>query len=255
MSLKYQWLELLYLLVLKELKVRYKRSWLGYVWAIANPFMFALVYWVAFKLIMRVPTENYIVFLLSGIFPWRWLSQGVIHGTGSFIHNLSLVRRVSLPKLILPLSHVVQEMVHFICAIPVIFFFMIINKVALQSWSFLWGVPLMVLLQILWVFPLAVIGAVCHVYVRDVEYLLGILFSILFYLTPMVYPLSMVPSAYQPLFKANPAYWLIDAWRLVLVGGDLTFSHMINIVGAIVVFSAIAISIYRRMAPRIGELV
>lgn len=251
----YQWAELLYLLLLKELKVRYKRSLLGYLWAVANPLVFALVYWVAFKFIMRVQMENYIVFILTGMFPWGWLSQSMTQGTGSFTNNLSLVRRVTLPKLILPLSYVMHEMVHFILAMPVVFFFIVITGKHILPLSLLWQIPLMLVLQTLFVLPLTVIGAVLNVYVRDIQYLVGILFSVLFFSTPMVFPLSMVPVGYQQYFKINPTYWLIDSWRIVFSGDILPLEHLAIMLGSIALFSLLATWIYHRLAPRIAELV
>ena len=93
------WIDLITVLVQKELKVRYKSSMLGYFWALANPFAFALVYWVAFKLVMRVQMENYTVYLLTGLFPWLWLSVGINRATQSFIDNAMLVKKLRLPKL------------------------------------------------------------------------------------------------------------------------------------------------------------
>jgi lipopolysaccharide transport system permease protein len=247
--------ELLYLLVLKELKVRYKRSVLGYLWAIANPFAFALVYWVAFKFIMRVQMENYTVFILTGMFPWGWLSQSMIQGTGSFTNNLSLVRHVKLPKLILPSSNVLQEMAHFVLAIPVVFFFVAFSSERIHIVPLLWELPLMLVLQAFFVLPLTVIGAVLNVYVRDIQYLVGILFSVFFFVTPMVYPLSMVPQGYQGYFKLNPAFWLIDSWRIVFAGGILPLQHIACVLGSILVFSFIAALVYRRLAARIAELI
>lgn len=247
--------ELLYLLVLKELKVRYKRSVLGYLWAIANPFAFALVYWVAFKFIMRVQMENYTVFILTGMFPWGWLSQSTIQGTGSFTNNLSLVRRVKLPKLILPSSNVLQEMAHFVLAIPVVFFFIAVSSERIHVIPLLWQLPLMLLLQAFFVFPLTILGAVLNVYVRDIQYLVGILFSVFFFATPMVYPLSMVPEGYQGYFKLNPAFWLIDSWRIVFAGDILPWQHVACVFGWIAVFSLIAALVYRHLAARIAELI
>lgn len=247
--------ELLYLLVLKELKVRYKRSVLGYLWAIANPFAFALVYWVAFKFIMRVQMENYTVFILTGMFPWGWLSQSVIQGTGSFTNNLSLVRHVKLPKLILPSSNVLQEMAHFVFAIPVVFFFIALGSEQIHVVPMLWQLPLLLVLQASFVFPLTVIGAVLNVYVRDIQYLVSILFSVFFFVTPMVYPLRMVPEGYQGYFKLNPAYWLIDSWRIVFAGDILPVGHVVCVLGSIVVFSLIAAWVYWRLARRIAELI
>lgn len=247
--------ELLYLLVLKELKVRYKRSVLGYLWAIANPFAFALVYWVAFKFIMRVQMENYTIFILTGMFPWGWLSQSMIQGTGSFTNNLSLVRHVKLPKLILPSSNVLQEMAHFVLAIPVVFFFIAFSSEQIHIIPLLWQLPLLLVLQAFFVFPLTVIGAVLNVYVRDIQYLVGIMFSVFFFVTPMVYPLSMIPEGYQGYFKLNPAYWLIDSWRIVFAGNILPIGHVICVLASIVVFSLIAAWVYRRLAGRIAELI
>jgi lipopolysaccharide transport system permease protein len=247
--------ELLYLLVLKELKVRYKRSVLGYLWAIANPFAFALVYWVAFKFIMRVQMENYTVFILTGMFPWGWLSQSTIQGTDSFTSNLSLVRHVKLPKLILPGSNVLQEMAHFVLAIPVVFVFIAFSGERFHVLPLLWQLPLMLLLQALFVFPITVIGAVLNVYVRDIQYLIGIMFSVFFFVTPMVYPLSMVPADYQIYFKLNPAYWLIDSWRIVFAGDTLPLGHVAALIGWIATFSLVAAFVYRRFAARIAELI
>jgi lipopolysaccharide transport system permease protein len=250
-----QWVELLFLLVLKELKVRYKRSFLGYLWAIVNPLVFGMVYWVAFKFIMRVEMENYIVFILTGLFPWGWLSQSMTQGTGSFTNNLPLVRRVNLPKLILPLSNVVQEMVHFFFAIPVVLLVMAITGEHINPLPLLWQIPMMLVLQALFVFPLAVIGATLNVYARDIQYLVGILFSVLFFATPMIYPVSMIPEEYRTYFKLNPAYWLIDSWRIVFAGDILPLEHLGYVFGWIAIFSLLAIWTYRRLASRIAELV
>jgi ABC-type polysaccharide/polyol phosphate export permease len=189
------------------------------------------------------------------MFPWGWLSQSVIQGTGSFTNNLSLVRHVKLPKLILPLSTVLQEMVHFVFAMPVIFFFILTAGAPIRSLSLLWQLPLMLVLQAFFVFPLAVIGAVLNVYARDIQYLVGILFSVFFFVTPMVYPLSMVPEGYQSYFKLNPIYWLIDSWRIVLAGNTLPLEHLACLLGWIAVFSLVAGLTYRRMSGRIAELI
>jgi lipopolysaccharide transport system permease protein len=199
--------------------------------------------------------ENYLVFVLTAMFPWGWLSQSTTQGTGSFTNNLSLVRRVNLPKLILPASNVIQEMVHFVFAIPVVLFFIVASGEQLHPLSMLWQVPLMLVLQALLVMPLAVIGAVLNVYVRDTQYLVGILFSVLFFLTPIVYPLSMVDEDYQRYFKLNPFYWLIDSWRIVFAGDILPFDHVACILGTIVALSIIAGWTYWRLASRIAELI
>lgn len=246
--------ELLYLLVLKDLKVRYKSSVLGYLWAIANPFAFALVYWVAFKFIMRVQMENYSVFLIAGMFPWIWLSNGITQATRSYQNNISLIKRVNLNRAILPLSNIMQEMAHFLFALPVIVLFMALGGGHVFYWNWLWQIPLMMAVQLAFIYPVALIFAVANVYVRDIEYLVGIGFSLLFFATPMVYPIEMIPEAYQGYFALNPLHTLIACWRSVLLDGQIEpgllgyFSLWIISIGVIAFF------FYRQRSGRIGEL-
>lgn len=250
-----QWGELIYLMVLKELKVRYKRSFLGYLWAIANPFAYGFVYWIAFKFIMRIDMENYSVFVLTGMFPWAWLSASVTQATQSYTNNAATVRKTSVPKLILPLSNVLNEMTHFVFATPAVLFFVLFTTSLQHPATLLWQYPLMLILQCAFIYPLAVIGGVLNVYVRDVQYLTGLMFSWLFFVTPMVYPLSMVPERFRPYFTLNPAYGLIQSWRDVFAG-RLMDPHL---VAALVLWAAgfalLASWIYRRKAARIAELV
>jgi lipopolysaccharide transport system permease protein len=246
--------ELLYLLVVKELKVRYKSRFLGYVWALINPLAFALVYWIAFKFIMRVEMANYSLYLITGIFPWVWLSLGVTNGARSYIHNASLIKKASLPRAILPLSCVVQETVHFIFALPVILAFLVLAGDHAVSAAWLWQIPMLILLQVAFVFPLALSAALANVYVRDVEYLAHIGFSLLFFATPMVYPITMVPDAYRPYFELNPLYALMQSWRSALLDGSTDLHHLGYAATVALVMSIATWLLYRKLAPRIGEL-
>lgn len=245
--------ELLYLLVSKELKVRYKNSVLGYLWAVANPLAFAVVYYVAFKMIMRVPMPNYSIFLLAGLFPWVWLTNSIAHATGSYRNNTSLIKRVTLPRAILPLSNVAHEMVHFCFALPVLALFVIAagNQLFL---SWLWLLPLMVLLQFALVYPVALMFALLNVYVRDVEYLVGIGLSLMFFLTPIVYPLSMVPEKYQWYFSLSPLAALIDCWRGVLLEGEVQLSAALYCLFVAAGLGVSAALIYGRTQAKLGEL-
>jgi lipopolysaccharide transport system permease protein len=245
--------ELLYLLVLKELKVRYKSSVLGYLWALANPFAFAFVYWFAFKFIMRVDVENYSLFLITGLFPWIWLSASVTQATRSFHNNVSLVKKVRIDRPVLPLSNALQEMMHFLFALPVLLGFLVFAG-ELYYLSWLWLIPLMLLTQLAFVYPLAAVLALTNVYLRDVEYLVGIGFSLLFFAIPMVYPLSMVPAEYRVYIEINPLNALIQSWRTVLLEGSLNGPYMLYVLVCASLFGVIAWWAYRRYEARIVEL-
>lgn len=250
--------DLIYLLVLKDLKVRYKSSLLGYVWAVANPLIFAFVYWIAFKFVMRVQMANYSIFLLTGMFPWIWLSAGVTQATKTYQANTSLVKRVNLNRSILPLSAIASEMVHFLFALPVIVFFLAISGIGVGigtlHLSWLWQVPLLIVLQLAFMYPLALILAISNVFVRDIEYLVGVMFSALFFATPMVYPLDMVPAEYRAYFAANPLHSLIQGWRSVLLEGTLSGYDFAYCAVCALVFSIGAVAMYRKFSHRLGEL-
>lgn len=247
--------ELLYVLVRKELKARYKNRFLGYVWALANPFAFAFVYWIAFKFIMRLDIENYSLFLITGMFPWVWMSVGIAGATRSFVINASLIRKVRLPRAILPLGNVAQEMVHFGFALPVIMAFLWFAGEIRPMASWLWQIPLLLAVQVAFVYPLALAFAVANAYVRDIEYLVGICFSLLFFATPMVYPITIVPEAYRRWFELNPLHALMQSWRSVFLQGTLEPGLLACALAFAAVTGLIAWALYRKLAPRIGELV
>lgn len=246
--------ELLYLLVRKDLKVRYKSSLLGYLWALANPFLFALVYWIAFKFVMRVQMENYSLFLITGLFPWIWLSGSVTQGTRVFQVNTSLVKKVNLNRAVLPLSVVVEGMVHFLLALPVIIAFLVVTGVTFAQWSWLWQIPLLVGVQLLFTYPLALVFSVANVFVHDIEYLVGVGFALLFFATPMVYPITMVPPEFRPYFELNPLHALINGWRSVLLDGVLHVPHLLYCLAWGIAIAIIALTVYRRYGHRLGEL-
>jgi len=247
--------ELLYVLVRKELKARYRNRFLGYVWALANPFAFAFVYWIAFKFIMRMEIENYSLFLITGMFPWVWLSVGVTGATRSFIVNASLIKKVNLPRAILPLGNVAQEMVHFGFALPAIFAFLWFAGEIRPIASWLWQVPVLLALQVAFVYPLALSFALANAYVRDIEYLVGIGFSLMFFATPMVYPITMVPEEYRHYFELNPLHAMMQSWRTLFLQGTLDVRHMAYAAAFAAVTGVIAWLLYRKLARRIGELV
>ena len=244
--------ELLWLLVLKELRVRYKGSVLGYLWAIANPLAMTVVYYIAFRIILRVDMPYYGVYLVTGLFPWAWASASLSRGSGSYRANESLVRKVQTERLILPLSDVLQEMLHFLFACPVILIALVVTTgTFFPQWVVL--IPVMAVVQLAVTFPLTLILASIGVIARDVEHLVGVLLQVVFFLTPIVYPLRSIPDEYRRYFELNPFFSLVNAWRSVFYEGalDLTAIGWLGIFVAL--FGAVAWTIHRRVEPRIGE--
>jgi lipopolysaccharide transport system permease protein len=247
--------EFLYLLTRQELKARYKGRFLGYVWALAYTFALAFVYWIAFKIIMGLDVTNYSVYLVAGMFPWVWLAMGVTSATRSFVVNAPLIREMGLAHAILPLSNVMQEMVHFVLALPAVVAWVWLAGGYDATVSWLWQIPLMLALQLAFVYPIALGCALANAYVRDIEYLLGIAFPLLFFATPMVYPISIVPEPLHQYFELSPLHALMQSWRSVFMESALDPALMAYAAGWAVALAAIAWALYRKLAPRVGEVV
>lgn len=250
-----QLIEFLYLLTRMELKARYKGRFLGYVWAVGTPFALAFAYWVVFKIIMRLEMDNYSVYLVTGLFAWTWLSMAVSSAARSFVVNAPLVREMAAMRAILPLSNVMQEMAHFAFALPLVIAWVMLAGGYASSPSWAWQIPVMLIAQAVFVYPLALACALANAYIRDVEHLLGIAFLVLFFATPMVYPVSMVPEPLHPYFELNPLHALMQSWRSVFLEGALDFARLGYAAAFSVASGAIAWLLYRRFAPRISEVV
>ena len=247
--------EFLYLLTRQELKARYKGRVLGYVWALAHTFALAFVYWIAFKIIIGLDMTNYSVYLVAGMFPWVWLSMGVTGATRSFVVNAPLIKEMGLAHAILPLASVMQEMAHFVLVLPALIAWVVLPGGYEPAVSWLWQIPLLLVLQLGFVYPIALGCAVANAYVRDIEYLLGIGFPLLFFATPMVYPISIVPEPLLQYFELNPLHTLMQSWRSVFMEGALDPAQLAYVAGWAVALGAVAWALYRKLAPRVGEVV
>ena len=165
-----------------------------------------------------------------------------------------LIKKANLPRAVLPLSSVAQEMVHFLFALPVIFAFLMVAGDFGPRASWLWQIPVLTVLQLAFTYPLALSLALANVYIRDIEYLIGIAFTLLFFATPMVYPITMVPEDYRLYFELNPVHALMDSWRSVLMQGGVEAGKLAYTAFSAAASGVVALLLYRRLAPRIGEI-
>ncbi len=252
-SMKY-YADLIFILTQKEMKIRYKNSFLGYLWSIGNPLAFAFVYFVAFKVVMKIQMEDYVLFLIAGLFPWQWFSNSVNASTGIFIGNASIIKKVSFPRNIVPLALVLQDMIHFALSIPVIVFFLFVFHKS-PSWSWVPGIPILLLIQLLVTYGFALIMSSVNLFFRDIERLVSIFLALLFYFTPIIYSESMIPARYGRLMKLNPLYYLMVSWRELFMSGRLEMSSLLLSASQALVFLAIGFLVYKKLSWRFAEVV
>ena len=248
--------DLIFVLVQKEIKVRYKNSALGYVWSVANPLLFTAVYYVALGVFLRfnVPGYPFPLFLIAGQFPWQWLSNSVNCAPTVFLSNASLIKKVRFPRNVLVVSSVLNDAIHFLLSVPVIALLLLWYGFV-PSWSWVPGIPLLALAQFLIVYGAALAVASVNVFFRDLERLVGIFLQALFFLTPVVYSASIVPSQYHVWIRLNPVAPLIRAWQKLFLDGHLDPLLVAAAYLSGLVCFAVGSLVYRVLSPRFGELV
>lgn len=210
----YKYRELLRTNVKKEIRGKYKGSFLGVLWSFVNPLLMTLVYAIVFPFLLRSTTPHYVTYLVIGILPWNWFTTIVAQGTTTFLSNAGIIKKVYFPREILPISVVTSGLVNFLISLLIIALFLICSRIGF-SWYIVF-LPLIILIQ--YIFSLAVVffTSAIDVYVRDSEYIINFLIQMVFYATPILYTLDMFPAKFQTLLKINPMVTIINSYRDVL---------------------------------------
>ena len=223
-ALRYR-IDLLTVLTQKELKVRYKSSFLGYIWSVANPLAFTLVFFLAFKVIMRIQIENYVLFLITGLFPWQWFSNSVGAAPGVLLGNATLIKKVNFPRNYILLTMIVQDMIHYLFAVPVLIAVVLIYNIR-PTVAWIYGFPILLALQFLVTYGVVMIISSVNLFFRDLERLTQIFVMLLFYATPIFYSESMIPEQYRYLLSINPLSPLIVSWRNLFMSGTIDLGYL-----------------------------
>ena len=215
----YRYRELIWALALKELKIRYKRSVLGFMWALLNPAFTMLVLTLVFSTILRFGIPHYAIFLLSVLLPWTFFSQSLSYAVEAIVTNGDLIKKVAVPKLVFPMAAVVSNIINLLLSlIPLAILVPLMRHPFYVTWLYL-PVPLLALA--IFTLGMTFFFAAANVYYRDVAHILQVVLSAWFYLTPIIYPLDAIPAHYQWLFKLNPIIYVINGFRLSVYYGQL----------------------------------
>jgi lipopolysaccharide transport system permease protein len=246
-------IDLIIVLTQKEMKIRYKSNFLGYLWSILNPLAFAMVYHFAFKIVMRIEMENYTLFLIAGLFPWQAFSNSITASPGIFLGNASFIKKVSFPKQILTVVVLLQDMIHFMLALPVLVFFLLYYHET-PSFTWLYGIPLMLVIQFVFTYGICLVVSSINLFIRDLERLTTIFMMLLFFCTPIIYPSHLIPQQYQYLITFNPAATLIISWRSLFIEGRLEPLAMAYSLGYGIAALIIGSIIYKKLSWKFAEV-
>ena len=209
--------DLLRELVIRDLKLLYKRSALGIAWTLINPLLQLAVFSFVFRSVLSVNIPRYSSFAFSGLLVWTWFQTALFQATGVITSNRSLIRQPGFPTAILPVVITMTGLIHFLLALPVLIVFLSVDGVELKP--VLLALPMLMTLQFILTVSLAYPLAALNVTFRDTQHTLGVLLQLLFYLTPIFYDLKNVPNNYQLLYHLNPMVILVEAYRAILLRG------------------------------------
>lgn len=212
--------DLLLALTYRDLRTRYQGTVFSFIWWIARPLAMGLVLYFALGRVLRLSIPNYGVFIMSGLFAWFWFSGAVTGAASSIVVNGGLIKKMQFPRIVLPLSAVLFHTAQFVLTLPVLTVFVLISGLE-PSPAWLIGIPVLLVLQVLLLIGLGMLLAPIQVFFRDLGPMLEVVLLLMFYLTPIIYPLERVPPQFRPFVLINPAAPLIEAWRQLFVHNEM----------------------------------
>ena len=198
-------------LVIRELKARYRGSFLGFLWTFLNPLLLLGVYALVFNFYLKIRVEHYAGFMFVGLLPWIWFSSSLVEGTNSITSGGSLVTKVLFPSQVLPMVKILANLVNYLLSFPILFAFLWAMGVY-QGWPLLW-LPIIILLHLLFIEGLVLLLATVNVFFRDVQHILVNLLTLWFFLTPILYPLAQVPKPFDRWALLNPMAQITIAYQ------------------------------------------
>ncbi|MEO7819499.1 MAG: ABC transporter permease [Actinomycetota bacterium] len=244
--------ELLRALVLKELKVKYKRSILGLFWSLLTPMALTGIYLFVFVHVYRIPKPDFVLLLLTGLLPWNYFNMSLLATTGAFIENGPLVRKVYFPRQLLPISIIVSNLINFLAGL--LFLVVILMFSGRAIWTQLHWVVIALALETALLIGISLFASIGNVYFRDIQQLISILILVLFFGTPIVYELADVPATFRNFLLVNPMTSVIEIYRAALFrveGPDM--SLVLLAFGETALMLVLGVLIFRKFAPNLAK--
>ena len=216
----FKYRELLSAIIIRDIKIRYKQSVLGVSWAILQPLSLMIIFTIVFSKFTKVPTNGipYPIFSYCGLLPWTFFATSLTFAIPSLINNITLVTKIYFPREIFPIAAVAACFFDFLVASVIFIFMMLYYKVAVSITILL--VPLLFIIQILFTLSVVFVASTMNVFFRDIRYIVPLGVQLWMFLSPVIYPNSVVPEKFQLIYSLNPMAVLLDGYRSVILTGE-----------------------------------
>lgn len=252
----WEYRELLYTLVEREIKIRYKQTAIGVSWVLLQPLITILIFTVIFGRMAKMPSDGvwYPVFALTALLPWTYFAQAVTRSGSSLVSSANLVTKIYFPRILLPLSQIVAPVVDFALSLTLLFGLLLYAGIPL-TWKVI-TLPVFLLIAMLTAMGVGLFVSAANVKYRDVGHAVPFVIQIWMFLSPIVYPVSLVPERWRWLYGLNPMAGVIEGFRWALLGQ--TAPDPAVMAGSAVVFALVLVAgmvYFRRMEREFADVI
>lgn len=252
----FQSLDLLWAWTTRNIRARYQQSTLGWLWAIVQPTAQVIIFTLIFTTFVPIDTGDipYPIFSFVAVTPWTLLSASLTDMSQTLVANMNLVTKIYFPREILPLAALFARLLDFGVALCLLVLMMLFYQVPANpaGWLFL---PLILIIQLALILGLGLASAAANVFFRDVQSLLVLVLQVWFYACPIIYPASMVPVPLRPLYFLNPMAGIIEAYRDVLLNGQIPGTYLVMSAIISVLIFVIGYWFFKRVEFQIADIV
>jgi len=252
----WEYRELLYFLIWRDVKVRYKQTALGAAWAVIQPFFMMVVFSLFFGRLAKVPSDGipYPVFTFCALLPWQLFANALTESSNSLVGNQNLITKVYFPRLVVPISAVLGGLVDFVIAFMILLGMMLYYGIV-PGWAIV-TLPGFILLAVLTALGVGLWLSALNVQYRDVRYTIGFLVQLWLFLTPVAYPSSIVPEKWRPLYGLNPMAGVVEGFRWALLGKSQPPGAMLWVsVAVVIVILFGGLYYFRRMEQTFADTI
>lgn len=250
----FRYRDLIKALVARDLKVRYRRSAIGFLWTMLQPLLMMLVLRTVFSSLFQAQSaevpNNYAVYAMSGILFWNFFSQSIVASMNSLRGNAGLLEKLPVPKAVFPLSTVISGLINLVLALVPLFAILIVTGHPLRPALFF--LPVAILLVALFTLGAGLLLSPLAVFFSDVVELIGVMLTLMMYLTPVFYPKDIVPESYRWIVRFNPIRSILEVFRDPIYQGEIPpLSHLTVSVVIVLLVLAVGGFVFRRSSDRI----
>lgn len=248
----YKYREFLKTNVKKDIRGKYKGSFLGILWSFVNPLLMSLIYAIVFPFILKNSQDNYVTFVVIGILPWTFFTTVISQGTFCILANAGIIKKVYFPREILPISVAVSGLVNFMIALPIIIAFLLLSGIGLSFYALLF--PLIALTEFILLLGIIFITCSVNVYIRDAEYIIAFFVNMLFYATPVLYSATLFPDKYRAILNLNPMTTIINSYRDIFYYQTMpNLSALLMVLGGSLILLIIGINVFKKLEKKFAE--